>query len=74
MIALPHKEFVTADDKGHEVMLCHEYKSVWVAAGAYDGRWFSVSGGSHSAALAHWREAAADKGNVRPWLPRGGTK
>jgi len=63
-IGPPYKEFVTVHGKEYEIRVYQKSKSVWEAAGTCDGHSIRVTGSSHSAALAHWREAARYQGDV----------
>jgi hypothetical protein len=59
---LREQRTINVRDEPQDVQLYRKSKSVWIAAGHYQGRTIEVKGRTSSQALASWREAARDRG------------
>lgn len=60
----PNKHVFDLGGKPCEVIVSHESKTVWRAAGTAYGQYISLTRGSSAAALKAWKEAARYWGNV----------
>jgi hypothetical protein len=60
-----YKHFVTVQGKDYEVETYQEFKTVWTAAGAYEGEYIATADSSESAALRRWEQVAARYPGVR---------
>jgi len=54
-----YKHFVTVHSHDYEVKTYHEFKTVWSAAGTYEGGYIATVDSSESTALRRWEEAVA---------------
>jgi len=54
-----YKHFVTVQGKAYEVETYQEFKTVWSAAGTYEGGYLATADSSELAALRRWEEEAA---------------
>lgn len=50
-------------DRPYEISVYQKSKSVWIAAGTYEGEHIETKGRTESQAIASWREAARYRGN-----------
>jgi len=60
-----YKHFATVQGKVYEVETYQETKTVWSAAGTWEGGYLATIDGSESAALRHWEGAACSLGVPR---------
>jgi len=60
-----YKHIVTVHGQDYEVETFQEFKTVWSAAGTYEGGFIATADRSESTALQRWEEAASRYLGVR---------